>query len=169
MKLNPFENLKNEYELEDVLSKDDGWAYKVKEEYNYLLGEWIDYETLVKCINTKIDWHILETGCYQGDYWYFAQYDNKVYFVNIGYGSCSGCDALMASYDNINELIELQDGIKRSIREFDNLEELISWIVNSNEWWLSDKDTILDFVKEEFNVDFEIEQVVKIKKKEGSK
>lgn len=166
MKLNPFENLKNEYELKDVLIK-DWWGHKVKEEYENLLGRCFDYETLVKCINTKIDWHILTTGSYQGDYWYFAQYNNKIYFVNIGYGSCSGCDAFQASQHDINDLIELQDNIKRDIREFDNLEELISWILNSNEWWLSEKDEILDFIKKEFNIDFEIEKVVKIKKKGG--
>ena len=153
MKLNPFEDLKNEYDLKDVLIKKSNysWDIDLKDEYIEVLGS-LDYEMLVKCINPNIKWHILDIGSYQGDYYYFAIYNNKVYFVSIGYGSCSGCDSLLAC-SSIEDFVELQDSIKRDIREFDNLEELITWIKNSAEWWLSDKYEILDYIKKEFNKD----------------
>lgn len=163
MKLNPFEYLENEYKLEDILVK-SGWnEYDPKEEYKGIFGDYTDYETLVKSINTKIDWHIFTTGGYQGDYYYIAQYDNKIYFVDIGYGSCSGCDALMGSLYDINKLIDLQDSIKRNIREFDNLEELISYVNDTTQYWSYYRNELLDFIKKEFNIDFEIIKVVKIK------
>lgn len=167
MRLNPFENIQNEYNLKDVIFKEKNGCYaefKTKDEYIEKLGT-LEYEMLVKCINTNIEWHILDIGYYQGDYFYFSQYNNKFYFVCIGYGSCSGCDALMAC-SNIEDFSNLQDEIKRDIREFDNLEDLVNWIISSTEWWCSEKDSVLDFVKEKFNVEFEMYARIKTNNKE---
>lgn len=163
MRLNPFEHKENKLKLEDVLETTDFECFKIKKEYTSILNEnYLDYEALVKCIDPNIEWHILDTGGYQGDYWYFALYNSKVYFVNIGYGSCSGCDSLLAC-SNIKDIKELQDDIKRNIREFDDLKELVEWIVNSTEWWISEKDKILNYIKEEFNFNFEIIQSIIVK------
>lgn len=107
---------------------------------------------MVKSIDTSIKWHILRTGGYQGDYFYIGEKDNKIYFIDIGYGSCSGCDSLLARESDIDALIELQDDIKRDVREFDSIQELREWIDSSNEWWIADKEMLLDFIEKEFNV-----------------
>lgn len=169
MKLNPFEDKQNQYDLKEILEKtDEFWTeYEVKKEYQALFGEYLDYDVLVKAIDLNIDWHILTTGSYQGDYWYIGLKDDKIYFINIGYGSCSGCDALLATDDDIQGLISLQDSIKRDIREFESFEELINWIVNGHEWWFSETNEILDFIRNEFDLDFEIVKAVKIKDKKG--
>lgn len=162
MRINPFEYKQNEYDLKEILEK-GWWGYVPKKEYQKEFGIGLDYDILVKSIDTSINWHILTTGSYQGDYWYIGQKDNKIYFIDIGYGSCSGCDNLLAVEDDIDDLITLQRSIKNSIREFDNMEELLNWIVNCNEWWLSEKDEILDYIKKEFNIDFVIIKSVKLK------
>jgi hypothetical protein len=159
MRLNPFESLDNEFDLQDILEYT--WVLRVKDCYAEIFGfgRKVDYSLLIECINSNIKWHILTIGgAYSGDYWYFANYNNKFYFVDFGYGSCSGCDALLACGDNIGELKELQDEIKRSIREFDSLNEFVEWVIKSAEWWALDKDEILDYVKKEFNIDFDIEK-----------
>ncbi len=38
-------------------------------------------------------------GSYQGDAWFRVLYEGKRGWLRIGYGSCSGCDALEASFD----------------------------------------------------------------------
>ena len=169
MILNPFEDKQNQYDLKEILEKtDEFWTeYKVKKEYEALFGEYLDYDVLVKAIDLNIDWHILTTGSYQGDFWYIGLKDNKIYFLNIGYGSCSGCDALLAREDDIQGLISLQDSIKRDIREFDSFEELINWIVNGHEWWFSETNEILDFIRNEFDLDFEIVRKVQFKDTKG--
>lgn len=148
MVLNPFEDKNNEYDLRDVLANEEYWGYRPKKEYEGVFGDWYKYEVLVRTIDTGIKWHILQTGSYQGDYWYIGEKDGKIYFVDIGYGSCSGCDSLMASENDLNELIDLQDEIKRKIREFDSVEELKEWVTNTNEWWwASEKEEILKFIE----------------------
>ena len=58
---------------------------------------------------------------YQGDT--FLVYRDPWRFLRIGWGSCSGCDALQAcgSYEDIDKLVE---DIQRSIVHFDSKEEL---------------------------------------------
>lgn len=151
MVLNPFEDKKNEYDLRDVLTNEYFFGYRPKDEYNGILGDWYNYEVLVRTIDTGIKWHILQTGSYRGDLWYIGEKDGKIYFVDIGYGSCSGCDPLMARENDLDELIDLQDEIKRKIREFDNLAELKELVTNVNEWWwTSEKEEILRFIEKEF-------------------
>lgn len=151
MKLNPFENQKNEFELCDVLMLDKYW-YRIKKGYKKLLHckdkyAYVDYEQLVRSINTQIDWKILTTGEYQGDYFYFAKFNNKFYFVQICYGSCSGCDELLAREEDIDQLSELRENIKHDIREFDSLEELKEWIEQSIQSWCDYKTEVLEFVE----------------------
>lgn len=161
MQLNPFEDLENEYNLSEILEY-NGYCYETKEEYKEMFGL-LDYKTLVKTINTAIEWHIYMTGGYQGDYCYVGQHNNKFYLVDIGYGSCSCCDDLLASRYKLTNLVDLQNLIKSKIREYDSLEELLNWIVNSAEWWFSYKDELLEYIKKEFNIDFEIIKTIKIK------
>lgn len=152
MRLNPFEDKKNEYDLREILSNEDYYGYEPKKEYQDLFGEFLSYYLLVKSIDTSIRWRVLQTGAYHGNYWYIGEKDEKIYFVDIGYGSCSGCDDLLASEDDIDSLLDLQDRIKRKIREFDGVVELRDWIENSNEWWFEEIYEVLEFIKKEFNI-----------------
>jgi len=86
MNLNPFE-LEECLKLKDV-NTDDSWGYG----YEY------SYEELIESITARVKWTI-KAGFkdYQGEYFYFGEDgEGKVYFLNSGYGSCSGCDALQA-------------------------------------------------------------------------
>lgn len=51
-------------------------------------------------------------GSYQGDYLFYLvnKFTGKHGFVVVGYGSCSGCDALEAC-DTIKDLQSLQDDV----------------------------------------------------------
>ena len=57
-------------------------------------------------------------GTWQGDYIYLLKNDDKYSFYVIGYGSCSGCDALEAC-ENDEEKIEFRV-VKRLLIEFAN-------------------------------------------------
>lgn len=149
MNLNPFEGKAKEYSLKDILYKDALGYFNIKQSYNNIFLE-LDYDTLVKSMDTKIDWHKLVLGDYSGDIFYVSNHNNKWYFVTTGYGSCPGCDALQAVAGDLNGLISLQDSMLSSIREFDSLMELINWIDNSVEYWCQDKEEIIDWINAEF-------------------
>lgn len=80
-------------------------------------------------------------GSYQGDYIYLLKKDNEYALVVIGYGSCSGCDALEAC-GNDEEFEELKQDIIKSIvwvTQEDilndlNDEELNRWYFHEKEW-----------------------------------
>ena len=160
MNLNPFECIENEYKLEDVLTKDEYNDYIVNREYRKILNSgteygFITYDSLVRCINLRIDWHVLDIGSYQGDYYYIANYNDKWYFLRIGYGSCSGCDDLLACC-TFEDYQNLQNKIKGNIREFNTLEELIDWLTsedNDEHWYISsDAEEIKKYIHKEFNI-----------------
>ena len=163
MKLNPFEDKRNEFNLHEVLICD--YPSKVKSEYvsMFKVDELVSYEFLLKSIDSNIDWKIHKAGGYQGDLFFVAKYNEKVYFVSIGYGSCSGCDALMACDYDINGIETLRDDIKRDIREFESVEELLNWVLNSVSFWSGYKEELLEHIKNVFNVDFEILKIVKMR------
>lgn len=59
----------------------------------FALDEYADYDTGLKKLGYEI--HAWETfGDWQGDYVAVISRDGKIGFVVIGFGSCSGCDAL---------------------------------------------------------------------------
>lgn len=57
---------------------------------------------------------------YQGDSRYLIQTAGKIGFLVIGWGSCSGCDALQAC-SNDHDLRELVDSLWSQVKWFDNL------------------------------------------------
>lgn len=58
---------------------------------------------------------------YQGDTYILYRYDNgELGYLNFGWGSCSGCDALQGC-ENIDEVQELMNGLKNSILMFGDL------------------------------------------------
>lgn len=66
-------------------------------------------------------------GSYQGDYYILLKNESRYGFVVIGYGSCSGCDALQSchSYEAVQELI---NEITANVKWFDSLQETKAYI-----------------------------------------
>lgn len=80
-------------------------------------------------------------GTWQGDYIYLLKNKDKYSFFVIGYGSCSGCDAL-ESCENDEEFNELKQdiinriawGTKQEIVDHINNEEANRWYFHEDGW-----------------------------------
>lgn len=161
MNLNPFELRNNDYYVKDMYMKDkDGWSWlSVVPEVGKQLNEYYgSYEYLLKGINLEIDWKsIVYTGSYQGELYCLGESkDGKVYYVNTGYGSCSGCDWYQAQDGSIEGLQEIQNSLKKDIKEFNNVDDFIEWFTsderNYNEWYgKEERDEFLNDVREKYN------------------
>jgi hypothetical protein len=115
----------------------------------------ISYHDLVESMGVKILEH--ETfGSYQGDIVYLVEDENKnPGILIIGYGSCSGCDALEAAMpykveveSDLEDVISLRDSLKNNIvwkKPQENFLETIVGLAQENYWWLSDSE-IKDYV-----------------------
>lgn len=126
MNLNPLENQKCQYGMTKLYTNGEWSSLELTELGKKISGcEYGGYNTLLNSITDKIDWFIIGGHQdYQGDLFYLGKDGNdKYYFLNQGYGSCSGCDAYYASEENIEDLNELRESIKRKIIQFDSLEE----------------------------------------------
>lgn len=84
------------------------------------------------------DWTL---GHYQGDYVYLLKNGDKYAFTVIGYGSCSGCDALEGC-GNDEEFNELKDaivsgivwGAKQDVYDYVNNQEANRWYFHEEDW-----------------------------------
>lgn len=68
---------------------------------------------------------------YRGDTRYLLKNESKFGLLIIGWGSCSGCDALQAT-NTIQELAELMQSIENDVKWFDSFEELRSYVKNKD-------------------------------------
>jgi hypothetical protein len=135
MNLNPFENEKCTYDIRDLfIEKESEYSWNRLKANKELLDkfnqDWDNYGYILKSISDKVNWFI-EGGYkdYQGEiYWLGKDNDGFYYFVNTGYGSCSGCDSYQAAEGNIQELEEIRQGLKRDIKQFESLEEFKNYI-----------------------------------------
>lgn len=88
---------------EDELETVDSIMSRMETGNNFadLEDTYIDYKEILE--RQGVDIIAFESfGDYQGDYAAIVKKDGKVGFTVIGYGSCSGCDALEALKDNYN-------------------------------------------------------------------
>ena len=69
---------------------------------------------------------------YQGDSRYLLQSGERYGHLNIGWGSCSGCDALQGC-DTIAELQDLADSIEGDIKWFASKDEARTWF-ETHDW-----------------------------------
>lgn len=84
------------------------------------------------------DWVI---GDYQGDYVYLLKNEDRYAFTVVGYGSCSGCDALQ-SCENDEHFNSLKDdivrgivwGTKQDVYDYINNQEANRWYFHEDEW-----------------------------------
>ena len=80
-------------------------------------------------------------GTWQGDYIYLLKNEDKYSFYVIGYGSCSGCDALEGC-ENDEEFNELKEdiinriawGTKQEIIDHINNEDANRWYFHEDGW-----------------------------------
>lgn len=70
-----------------------------------------------------------DQGSYQGDSLYLIEKDGRYGVLTFGWGSCSGCDALEAVY-NQADLDSLQDDLERGIKWFDYDYEVLEYLVS---------------------------------------
>lgn len=84
------------------------------------------------------DWII---GDYQGDYVYLVKNNDKYAFTVVGYGSCSGCDALEAcendeDFNRLKESIinDIVWGTKQDVYDYVFNQEANRWYFYEEEW-----------------------------------
>ena len=78
---------------------------------------------------------------YQGDSYILYGYmhkDSRFGFLNFGWGSCSGCDALQAC-STWEEVQELYEDLRSQIKWFDSAEEAYKWFTGHD--WEGDYST----------------------------
>lgn len=84
-----------------------------------------NYDPIVKYFgNILVESH---DDDYQGDSRYLIQSSGKYGFLIIGWGSCSGCDALQGCSNN-EELNDLVNSLWNNIKWFDTKEEVLNYI-----------------------------------------
>jgi len=66
---------------------------------------------------------------YQGDTWAIVESGGRYGYVNFGWGSCSGCDALQAcsSYEEVDELAQQ---IENDIHWENSAEDMLVWMAD---------------------------------------
>ena len=169
MNLNPLESEKCLYDIEEiyeiVTTEYEDWSYTDIEQ-RIDLNKDHSYTYLLKSITDKIDW-IIEAGDkdYQGDIYYVGKDKSDRYYLLVqGYGSCSGCDAYQSAESicehdkNLESLNELQEDMKRNIRQFENLEEFKIYLESEETrgsffWYGDDIKDFIEKVNKEFGWD----------------
>ena len=120
------------------LNEDGHWLYGV-----------YDYQPLIDSFGEVLNQ--VELGSYQGDTTALLQKDNLYGLLQFGWGSCSGCDALQGC-NNINELVELYEDLRNSIRWISK-EEMLKFFKEhdwegGHSWYEQEGTELSDFVKE---------------------
>lgn len=89
-----------------------------------------DYDHIIRSFGDVLV-QVDEEG-YSGDTRVLLRKGDRYGFLNFGWGSCSGCDALQAcsDYEEIDELI---DELENDIKWFDTLAEAQVYIANDEE------------------------------------
>lgn len=89
-----------------------------------------DYTPIIEHCGTVIERHDDEN--YQGDTRVLLLKDGRFGYLEIGWGSCSGCDALQGcgSWGQLQELI---DAITASVRWFDSKQDALDWF-KQHDW-----------------------------------
>jgi hypothetical protein len=90
-------------------------------------------------------------GEWQGDYVYLLSHSGRVGVAIIGYGSCSGCDALEGTdtgrgqipWREYQPIMDLSRSLRESIRWFAEPDDVLAWLESSkaeNNWWYYDEE-----------------------------
>ncbi len=88
-----------------------------------------DYQPMIEEI-AEVVVQVDDAG-YQGDSRILYRNGKKVGYLNFGWGSCSGCDALQACSD-IEEVQELFEGLVNDVKWFDSKKEALEYFKNKD-------------------------------------
>ena len=115
--------------------------------YDSLLERYMpnmSYESMVSSFCESIIYSAV-CGEYQGDEIYIITKAGMYGLSVVGFGSCSGCDALLAC-DTVDDLKELRRAIKDDVRWFSCLKEMREYIFDDEtkktNWWANDEETM---------------------------
>lgn len=91
-----------------------------------------DYEDLVaKMCDEVVLGH--SDSDYQGSSYYMVRKGEQYGYIEFGWGSCSGCDAMQAC-ENYDDLQSLFDRLNDSIQWFNTREEFWHWCMHEHDW-----------------------------------
>lgn len=99
------------------------------------------YDDLITSMEIEV-LHTLEDSGYQGDTFALVRENGRLGYLQFGWGSCSGCDALQAAHgygdfskneEVIKEVHELRDRLYQSIRWFDTPAECAKYM-REHDW-----------------------------------
>ena len=82
-----------------------------------------DYDTIVESFGYEVMFAV-STGDYQGTIYYLLRDGTRFGTLDVGYGSCSGCDSL-AACETPNQVIELQRDIFAGIKWYESSRGLV--------------------------------------------
>lgn len=113
------------------------------------LEEWLEgagYDEMLSGVGAEV-LAFEAIGDYQGDYFYLLKRGDEYAFLVLGYGSCSGCDALEACYD-LSDKMELFSDIVTGI-QWMTKKELRKELLDKDEkiHWYSSDDDAKKFIK----------------------
>ena len=91
---------------------------------------WYDYHPITNAFGMVVVQ--VDDNDYQGDSRILYDNNGKIGYLNFGWGSCSGCDALQAC-NSIDEVQELADELEDSIMWFDNAVQALNYFEN-HDW-----------------------------------
>jgi DNA-binding Lrp family transcriptional regulator len=91
---------------------------------------WDDYKPMLEAIGTILVQ--VDDEDYQGDSRVLYSEGNRIGFLQFGWGSCSGCDALQGA-ETIEQVQELMDELVSQIKWFDNKEDALKFF-NEHDW-----------------------------------
>lgn len=121
-------------------------AYFVKQDPENISCDEYIYQRLVDAMDV-ITIISVDIGSYSGDSLYLVKEGNRFGYLQFGWGSCSGCDALQACR-NFKELDELRQSLYDSIKWFDTAQEGFRWFLN-HDWkgdYLGSNEEVQKFV-----------------------
>jgi len=107
---------------------DDSRARRLYPPRDGIYRHWFcDYQPIVESFGDVLVQ--VDDNDYSGDTRVLLKSGGRFGFLNFGWGSCSGCDALQScnSYRAVEELIQ---GLERDIKWFDNLQDAKDYIAS---------------------------------------
>jgi hypothetical protein len=101
-----------------------------KKLYSEDKNDWYDYQPIIDAFGTVA--LQIDDEDYQGDSRILYECDGKIGYLQFGWGSCSGCDALQAC-NTIEEVQELIQQLESEIKWFDDKREALVFFKN-HDW-----------------------------------
>lgn len=106
----------------------------VREVYPEHEGRWggpCDYGPLLRSLGAAVILQVDEGG-WQGDSWVLLRDGARFGYLQFGWGSCSGCDALQGCH-SFEDIEKLQRELAEAIQWFDSREQAAAWF-EAHDW-----------------------------------